>query len=111
MAKTIMTTDDIDGSANAATIEFSFDGQSYTIDLAKKHRTAFEKALKPYIDAATAQPKRRTKTTTTARSRRQSSSPKQDLAAIRAWAAEQGMPVSSRGRIPGDVLDAYNAAH
>lgn len=110
MAQTTITTDDIDGSANAETIEFSFDGRSYTIDLAKKNRTALEKALKPYIDVASPKPRRRTRGTSAPRGRAQASSPKTDLAAVRAWATEQGIAVSSRGRIAGDVLDAYNAA-
>jgi hypothetical protein len=39
-------------------------------------------------------------------------SPKRgDLGAVRAWARETGLKVSERGRITGDVLDAYDAAH
>lgn len=32
-------------------------------------------------------------------------------AVIRAWAASQGIPCGERGRIPGDVVVAYMAAH
>lgn len=31
--------------------------------------------------------------------------------AIRAWAREQGLPVGARGRLPDEVVAAYNAAH
>jgi len=34
-----------------------------------------------------------------------------DTATIRAWARRTGHPVSTRGRIPAAVRDAYNAAH
>ncbi|MCS7477364.1 Lsr2 family protein [Umezawaea endophytica] len=34
-----------------------------------------------------------------------------DPTEIRAWARENGMQVADRGRIPGDVTDAYEAAH
>jgi Lsr2 len=34
-----------------------------------------------------------------------------DLAAVRAWARETGIGVSARGRIPGSLLEAYDAAH
>ena len=34
-----------------------------------------------------------------------------ERAAIRAWAREQGLAVSDRGRLPAHVLDAYRAAH
>ncbi|MFI0718917.1 histone-like nucleoid-structuring protein Lsr2 [Streptomyces sp. NPDC021224] len=30
---------------------------------------------------------------------------------VRAWAAEQGIEVSAKGKIPQDVTDAYVAAH
>jgi hypothetical protein len=111
MAKTVITTDDIDGSANAETVEFSFDGANYAIDLTKKNRTALEKALKPYIDAAKRAPSRGRRPTS-ARVPRGSSrrSPGVDLAAVRAWAAENDHVVSSRGRIAKSVVDAYNAA-
>ncbi|HUO36952.1 MAG TPA: histone-like nucleoid-structuring protein Lsr2 [Mycobacterium sp.] len=44
------------------------------------------------------------------RARSTARSSKQDLSAIRAWAAKQGHKVSARGRIPGDVVRAYEAA-
>lgn len=34
-----------------------------------------------------------------------------DPSAVRAWAAEEGIEVSARGRIPAHVLDAYTSAH
>jgi hypothetical protein len=113
MAQTVITTDDLDGSGEATAIEFSFDGVNYSIDLSKKNKSAFEKALKPYIEAAKKTGGRRVRATPAAsrpRSRR-TSTPKTDLAAIREWAATEGVEVSSRGRIAKDVLDAYAAAH
>jgi hypothetical protein len=111
MAKTVITTDDIDGSANAETVEFSFDGANYVIDLTKKNRTALEKALKPYIDAAKRAPSRGRPPTSGRIARRSSRrGPAVDLAAVRAWAAENGHVVSSRGRIAQSVVDAYKAA-
>ncbi len=109
MAKTVVTTDDIDGSPNAETVTFSFDGRSFEIDLSKKSRTALEKALKPYIDAARPVGGRNTRGggSTRGRSRRSSSV---DLAAVRAWAAENGIAVSDRGRISASVLEQYQAA-
>ena len=32
-------------------------------------------------------------------------------ASIRDWAAENGYEVSARGRIPNDIVEAYNSAH
>ncbi len=111
MAQTVITTDDIDGSSDATTVEFSFDGANYSIDLSKKNRAAFEKVLKPYIEASTPKSSRsRGKSAGRARTRR-ANSPRSDLGDVRAWANAQGISVSERGRIAGDVLDAYAAAH
>jgi len=113
MAKTMITTDDIDGSADAETIRFSYNGTSYTIDLAKKNRAAFEKALKPYLDVAQKSAGRRPPATSGSRrsrgGRRRSGS-SVDLAAVRSWARENGMEVSERGRIAQSVIDAYTEA-
>jgi hypothetical protein len=117
MAKTVITTDDIDGSTEAESIEFSYSGVTYSIDLAKKNRTAFENALKPYIAAAhpaSAKPSRSSRATAAkprrGRSGRTGASGR-DLSVVRAWAHEQGIAVSERGRVARDVLDAYDAAH
>ena len=110
MAKTVVTTDDMDGSPNAETVTFSFEGRNFEIDLSKKSRGALEKALKPYIDAGRPVGGRTTRSSggsSRARGRRSSSV---DLAAVRAWAAENGIAVSDRGRISGSVLEQYQAA-
>lgn len=97
-------TDDIDGSKNAQEVTFSFQGVNYTVDLAKKNLTAFEKALQPYIDVATKVPGSRAAT------RRGGSAPRQDLASIRAWAQQNGIEIAPRGRISKDVIAQYEAA-
>jgi hypothetical protein len=33
------------------------------------------------------------------------------LSDVRAWARDQGIKISERGRIPAEVLAKYNAAH
>lgn len=113
MAKTLITTDDLDGSTDAETIRFSYNGTSYTIDLAKRNRTAFEKALKPYIDVAEKTSGRRS-SAATGRSRsggRRRRSSAVDLASVRAWARENGIEVSERGRVAQSVIDAYREAN
>jgi len=47
----VIVTDDLDGSENAETVSFSFDGAAYEIDLAKANRAKLEKALAPFIGA------------------------------------------------------------
>ncbi|HEV2886229.1 MAG TPA: Lsr2 family protein [Jatrophihabitans sp.] len=110
MAKTVVTTDDIDGSPNAETVTFSFDGRSFEIDLSKKSRSALEKALKPYIDAGRPVGSRTTRAAGSGRGGRGRRASSVDLAAVRAWAAENGIAVSDRGRISASVLEQYQAA-
>jgi hypothetical protein len=109
VAKTIITqvTDDIDGSKNAETVSFSLADQQYTIDLSSKNRAKLEAALKPYIEAATKVPVRSRRRTPSSRSRKPEASSGMDLAAVRAWAADNGYQISHRGRVPKAVLEAY----
>lgn len=106
MAKTVsvVVTDDLDGSPDAETVGFAFNGQSYEIDLAEKNLAKFQKSLRPFIDAG-----RRTAQRRTARAAR-SAGARIDRAAVRSWAASQGIKVSERGRISADVLRQYEAA-
>ncbi|PVG82131.1 hypothetical protein DDE18_15765 [Nocardioides gansuensis] len=108
MAKTTITqiTDDLDGSKDAQEVSFSYQGTDYTIDLGKKNMAAFEKALKPYISAATKVSKRAARSGRSAKPR----TANQNLAAVRAWAKSAGLEVSDRGRIPKSVLAQYEAA-
>jgi Lsr2 len=100
----VVVTDDLDGSPDAETVAFGFDGHSYEIDLGKKNRARFQKSLQPFMDAG-----RRTAHRRTARAAR-STGPRIDRAAVRAWAAGQGLKVSERGRISAEVLSRYEAS-
>jgi hypothetical protein len=99
--------DDLDGSKAERTVEFSWDGKSYAIDLSKKNLAALEKALRPYLDAARSQ-RRLTSTKSTTGRRTHSSSI--DLAAVRQWARDNGYTVSDRGRVSKSVVAAYEAS-
>jgi hypothetical protein len=111
MAKqtTTTVTDDIDGSKDATEVAFSYDGADYTIDLGKKNAAAFEKALKPYLDAAT-KVSRRSSSSRRPRSASSTAS-RSDLAQVREWAKSQGIEVSERGRVSASVLEQYDAAN
>ena len=117
MAKTtiVQVSDDLDGSANASEVRFAFEGTEYAIDLSSKNRKALEKALRPYVEAGTKVSGRRSAATRSARPKRSGNSGNSgnsavDLAAVRAWAKENGHQVSDRGRLPKAVLDAYSAS-
>jgi hypothetical protein len=99
---TISLEDDLTGGPAEQTVRFAFDGTGYEIDLNAKNAAAFGKQLAPYLEharrAGRAQPRR------PGRPGRQRSGD------IRAWAKEQGLAVSERGRIPASVLEQYHAA-
>lgn len=108
MAKQTVVTevlvDDLDGSAADRTVNFSWDGTSYEIELSKKNAQAFERAIKPYVEVA--------RKARASRARRSNSrGAKRDLSAIRDWAAQNGFEVSTRGRIAASIIDAYEAAN
>ncbi len=105
---TVTVTDDVDGSANATEVSFSLNGESWTIDLSAKNRTALEKALKPYIAKATKQGRPRQASTSNRSAGRPS---RRDRAAVREWAKSNGHRVSDRGRVSSTVQQAYDAAH
>lgn len=99
----VLLTDDIDGSDATQTVRFGWLGADYEIDLNDKNYAAFEKAIGKYLNAA-----RRTGGRSRGGKRARSAV---DLAAVRSWARENGYDVSDRGRISGDVLEAYKAAN
>jgi hypothetical protein len=113
MAQKVVTvvtmTDDLDGGKADQTVRFAWDGVNYEIDLSKKNAAAFQRALKPYVDAA----RRVQRRSTRGGSRRSSGSRRgrSDLEAVREWARANGFEVADRGRIPRAVTEAYSAAH
>src|SRR5919202_3746623 len=49
MSRHTVITDDMDGSPDAQTITFRFDGQNYEIDLSRENQEKFRQALTPYL--------------------------------------------------------------
>lgn len=86
-------------------VAFGVDGVSYAIDLSEVHAGEFRALLEPYVSAA----RKADRAPVRARATK-SSAPKQDLKAVREWAAANGYTVSDRGRVPGDVIRAHKAA-
>lgn len=126
MAKqvTIQLVDDIDGSVIAdeagESIEFAVSGVEYVIDLKSKNASEFHRKLGYYIEHATRVGGRKRKASPA--SAGAASAPvvssaaagKRDPAqtrAIRQWAADQGYDINDRGRIPAEIVEAFEAAH
>ena len=96
--------DDLDGGPADETVRFGLGNAEYEIDLNKKNARAFRKQLAPFIEhARRAGRGQRRRPVRTASSRQRSGD-------IRAWAKDNGIPVSDRGRIPASVVAQYDAA-
>ena len=114
MAKetTIRLIDDIDGGDADTTVAYTWQGQSYEIDLSTKNADEFAEAMAPYLSASR---KAGRGSSSGPSGRRGSALPKAsdalDPKKIRAWAAENGVDVSPRGRINAKVLEQYRALH
>ncbi|MEA4944906.1 MAG: Lsr2 family protein [Propionicimonas sp.] len=102
----IVLTDDLDGSQADSTVTFAYDGTTYEIDLSDANRAALQESLAPYIAAA-----RKLAGGRRASGGRRKASTGASATDIRAWALDQGMTVSSRGRVSAEVREAYEAAH
>ena len=98
---TIALEDDLEGGPADETVRFAVGGTQYEIDLSKKHAAAFRKQLAPFVEHArkAGRGQRRPRIT----------SSRQRSGDIRAWAKEQGIAVSGRGRIPASVVEQYEA--
>jgi len=101
--------DDIDGVAiedgKGETIKFAVDGVSYEIDLSDKNAKKFRDAVDVFVASA-----RKSGRSTGTRSPGARPSNKEELAAIRVWARENGLEVSDRGRISAEIQEAYRAS-
>ncbi|GAB2661779.1 Lsr2 family protein [Gordonia jinhuaensis] len=110
MAKKVTVTlvDDVDGNKAAdETVEFAIDGVTYEIDLSNKNASKLRSDFDGWVEhARRVGGRKRTKGLTT----RQVAG-REDTAAIREWARENGHPVSARGRISSEIVELYNEAH
>jgi Lsr2 len=98
----ILLEDDIDGSKADETVEFGIDGTSYAIDLSDSNAMKLRGALDGYISKA--------RKVSGKRSTTRKANSAIDLKAVRAWAASNGIELSSRGRVPASILEQYRSA-
>jgi len=101
--------DDLDGSGADETIMFALDGAGYEIDLNAKNAAALRKTLDKYVANA-----RKSAATTAGRgrprARRGGGKADPDPKTVRLWAQEHGLEISTRGRVPAEIIDRYRAA-
>jgi hypothetical protein len=117
--------DDLDGSDAAGTVVFGLDGRAYEIDLSDDNAARLRESLASFIAAARKSggsaagtrrgqktaPKMTAPKMTASAGPRSQPLDREQTAAIRAWARQNGHQVSDRGRIAKTVVDAFQAAH
>ncbi len=93
-----------EGGPAEETIRFGLGGSQYEIDLSTKTATTFRREIAPCLEHG--------RTAGTAQRRRPArpSSSRQRSGRVRAWAQDQGIAASGRGRIPASVAEQYQAA-
>jgi hypothetical protein len=103
--------DDLDGTVDEkiSTTSFALDGVSYEIDLTETNAEKLRDALGLF----TAKARRtggRVKRGTAVKGAAPGTN-REQTQAIRAWARQNGFDLSDRGRIPGNVIEAFETAH
>ena len=113
MASRTMVTlvDDLDGDNADETVPFGLDGATYEIDLSSAHAEELRTALGQYVAAGRRTGGRRASSTSapTRSSTPASGSSRARNQEIRAWANSHGVALGDRGRIPVNVIAAFEA--
>ncbi|MFB7027192.1 MULTISPECIES: Lsr2 family protein [unclassified Streptomyces] len=106
----VLLIDDVDGGEADETVTFGLDGRTYEIDLTDKNADKLRELLEPFVRAGRKQGGR-----VSAGSRGRVSAPRAagepTPEELRKWASEHGYEVSSRGRVPASIKEAYAAAN
>lgn len=97
----VILEDDVDGGPAEETVRFGLDGVEYEIDLSADNAEKLRDGLAQWVGHA-----RRMARGRASGAAKKAGSPTE----IRAWAQANGMEVSSRGRVPANVREAYEAA-
>jgi hypothetical protein len=101
--------DDLDGtvSEDISTVTFSLDGAEYEIDLTEDNANRLRESVTDFIAAARRTGGRIKRGTPSAA---RPAADREQTRAIRAWANEHGYELAERGRIPANVIAAYEEA-
>ncbi|HSP37254.1 MAG TPA: Lsr2 family protein [Frankiaceae bacterium] len=97
--------DDVSGDDADETVAFALDGQPYEIDLSADNAARLRDSLAEFVASA------RKPSGAPRAARRSSGRRSNGTGDVRSWAKDNGFQVSERGRIPGSVIEAYQAAH
>lgn len=107
--KIIIMEDDLDGGEADETVQFAVDGASYEIDLSTTNAAKLRDALAKYVGAG-----RKVSTRGAVRARGRvvaTRSSSGNTSKVREWARSNGYEISDRGRVPANILTAYEQAN
>jgi hypothetical protein len=103
--------DDLDGTSSDTieTITFGLDGVTYEIDLSDDNASRLRNNLAQFIESGrrTGGRVKRGAASTAAASANGSGRNREQTQAIREWARKNGWEISDRGRIPADIIEAF----
>ncbi|MCZ4537644.1 Lsr2 family protein [Gordonia terrae] len=115
--QTVTFVDDLDGREldpqDAQTVSWSWLGVDYELDVSSANLDKIEQGkvtVAKLLKASTRVGGRRRSPSARAKNNSGGNGPSVN-ASIRDWAADNGYEVSARGRIPNDIVEAYNSAH
>jgi len=100
-----------DGTTPGSTTTFGLDGTTYQIDLCDQHREELHQSLDAFLALARTSGRGGRSRSSGAASSARANGRRADLSEVREWARSEGYEISSRGRIPAAILEAYDAAH
>jgi hypothetical protein len=109
--------DDLDGSVgeDVSTVSFSLDGVSYEIDLRDANADKLRGSLEDYVASARRVGGRVKRSVAAAAAPAPAKvsdvRSKEQTKAIREWARKNGHDLADRGRIPANVIAAFEASH
>jgi hypothetical protein len=98
--------DDIDGKPADETVIFSLDGVTYEIDLRTRNADKLRKVFAPYVEKARKGSARRAGR---GAARGRTMHNRERAADIRGWAKAHGITINDRGRIPAEIVQAYES--
>lgn len=110
--------DDLDGSVgeDVSTVTFALDGVNYEIDLREVNAAKLRDSLQDFVNSARRTGGRIKRGITPAQApstpaRTTETRSKEQTKAIREWARKNGHDLADRGRIPANVIEAFEASH
>ena len=114
MAQKTILVDDLDGTADdgVTTVPYTVGDTAYEIDVTTGHAEELKVLLEELrvLNERIADYTAASRTTATANGHRPARTPSYDPTAVRAWAQANGVAVSEKGRIAGDVVRQWQKA-